>query len=193
MAVGEKNTGSYRPLARLLHWGMAVLIGYQLVAGVIMTYEGPEGNVWERISGTLHLYDTHKVLGLVLLGLVLVRLAYRVRVGAPEDEATLATWQVEVSHLTHGWIYLLLIAVPTLGWIGISLYPATQVFRAIHLPSIMAADKPTSEVIFKVHAVAAFVLAGLIGMHVGAALFHHFIRRDGVLRRMLPGLPARDA
>ena len=183
----------YRPAARFLHWLMVVLIFYQLLAGVLMTYEGPEGNVWERIASALRMYDGHKVLGLVLLALVLVRIVYRLTQGAPDDEPTLEVWQRETSHMVHGWIYFLLVAVPLLGWIGISLYPAVRVFEAFNLPSLVSTpDKATSEVIMKVHAYAAFALAGLIAMHIGGALFHHFIRRDGVLRRMLPGLPPRD-
>lgn len=183
----------YKPIARLLHWLVAALIVFQLTAGVIMVYEGPEGNVWERISNALHLYDTHKVMGLVILAFVLVRLAYRLINGAPPDEPTLETWQKEISHMLHAWIYLLLIALPVLGWLGISLYPAVRVYEAFNLPSLVSApDKALSEHLFVVHKAVAFVLMGLLAMHIGAALYHHFIRGDGVLRRMLPGLPRKD-
>lgn len=188
----EPPWASYRPGARLLHWLMAVLIAYQLVAGIVMTYEGPEGNLWERIANALHMYDMHKVLGLVLLGLVVVRIAYRLTLGAPPDEPSLETWQRETSHMVHAWIYLLLVAIPLIGWIGISLYPAVRVFESFNLPSLASQpDKALSEHLFKVHAAAAFALIALLAMHIGAALYHHFIRRDGVLRRMLPGLPPR--
>lgn len=186
------GASAYRPTARLLHWLMAVLIFYQLLAGVMMTYEGEEGNLVERIANALHMYDMHKVLGLVLLTLVAVRIAYRLLAGAPADEPTLEVWQRETSHMVHAWIYFLLVAVPVLGWVGISLYPAVRVFESFNLPALTGADKATSEVIMKVHGYAALTLASLIAMHIGAALFHHFIRRDGVLRRMLPGLTPPD-
>lgn len=186
-AEGIATDRTYKPTARLLHWLVAALILFQLAAGVIMVYEGPEGNFWERVSNALHLYDTHKVMGIVILAVVLVRLAYRLFNGAPPDEPGLETWQKETSHMVHAWLYFLLIALPVIGWLGISLYPAVRVYEAFNLPSLVGApDKPLSEHLFVVHKALAFVLIGLVAMHIGAALFHHFVRRDGVLRRMLP-------
>lgn len=186
-AEGNATDRTYKPTARMLHWLVAALILFQITAGVIMVYEGPEGNVWERISNALHLYDTHKVMGIVILGVVLGRLAYRLSQGTPPDEPGLETWQKEISHMTHAWLYFLLIALPVIGWLGISLYPATRVYEAFNLPSLVSEpDKALSEHLFVVHKALALVLLGLVAMHIGAALYHHFVRRDGVLRRMLP-------
>ena len=175
----------------MLHWLMAGLVLFQIAAGLIMTYDGPGKEIFKSLTDLFGLYSLHKVLGVVLLALVLIRIAYRVGRGAPPDEPTLEIWQKEVSHFTHAWIYFLLILTPLLGWIGISLYPAVRVFGAFDLPSLMAPDKAASEAVFVAHQYAAFALIALIGAHIGAALFHHFVRRDDVLRRMLPGLPRR--
>jgi cytochrome b561 len=170
---------------------MAVLVAFQVTAGLIMVHAGPQPNLWATLADTLALYSVHKVLGLILLGLALIRIAYRVARGAPPEEPSLAVWQREVSWLVHSWIYLALILVPVLGWVGISLYPALVVFDSFAIPSLMAADQAKSVAVFTAHAIAAFTLVALVMMHVGAALYHHFIRRDGVLLRMLPGLRTR--
>lgn len=182
----------YRTVARRLHWLMAGLVAIQIVAGLTMVYEGPEDSPIVRFSETLILYDGHKLLGLVLLALVLVRLAYRISVGAPVDEPTLEPWQREASHLVHSWIYLLLIVIPLLGWAGISLYPAVVLYGSFSVPAILEPNREASAAVLTAHRYAAFTLIGLIAVHVGAALFHHFVRRDDVLRRMLPTLRKRQ-
>lgn len=181
----------YNGTARALHWLMAVLILVQLVIGVVMTYDAPEPSLVASLTSALALYDVHKLLGLALLALVLVRLANRIGRGTPPDEPTLTAWQRESSTLVHAWLYLLLIVVPVLGWIGVSLYPALTVF-GITLPALTAPDQPRSAAVFAAHAIAAFALAALAALHLGAGLFHHLVRGDGVLRRMWPGLRVRE-
>jgi cytochrome b561 len=180
----------YRTVARRLHWLMAGLVVIQIVAGLVMVYEGAEGSLVVRLAEALSLYDGHKLLGLVLLALVVVRLAYRIRVGTPADEPTLEPWQREASHLVHAWIYLLLIVVPLLGWAGVSLYPAVVLFGSFSIPAILSPDRDASAAVLAAHRYGAFALIGLIGAHVGAALYHHYVRGDDVLRRMLPTLRA---
>lgn len=192
-AGADPAPATYGLSARALHWLMAILIILQIIGGLIMTYDGPKPNIWATISSAIPIYDSHKVLGLVLLALVGVRLVNRVLLGVPGDDPQLATWQREVSHLVHGWMYLLLVLVPLLGWIGISMYPALVVYNGgLHLPAIMAPDRAASAPVFVAHALAGYALGALICLHIAAALFHHFIRRDGTLRRMLPGLRTRQ-
>lgn len=185
--TGRRTTHQvYDVTARMLHWIMAILILVQVVIGIVMTYEAPEPNLLATATDTLALYDVHKLTGLVLLALVLLRLANRIARGAPPEEPTVAVWQRETATMVHAWLYFLLIAVPVLGWVGVSLYPALTVF-GFTLPALTLPDRPRSEAVFAAHAVAAFVLVGLVLLHVGAALFHALVRRDGVFRRMWPG------
>jgi cytochrome b561 len=184
---GSAGVQAYGTTARVLHWLMAVLVVFQVTAGLIMVYAAPP-SLLATLAETLGLYSAHKVLGLILLGLVLIRIAWRIAQGAPPEEPTLTVWQREVSTLVHSWIYLALILLPILGWVGVSLYPALEVFGLFSLPGLTAPDQAKSVAVFAAHAIAAFALVALVAMHVGAALYHHFIRRDGVLLRMLPGL-----
>ena len=130
------------------------------------------------------LYDGHKLLGLAILLLAAVRLVYRLVHGAPPDEPTLAPWEKLVSHLTHWAIYALLIVVPLLGWLAISYYGPFEPF-GIKLPALAAKDEAKATRTFFLHMVAAYALIVLLAMHVGAALQHYLISKDGVLRRML--------
>ena len=187
-AVTTEPTTPYRASARVLHWTMAVLVIIQMAAGLIMVYDAPKPNIFATLTDTLALYDGHKLLGVVLLILVAIRLANRVLGGTPADDPGIATWQREASHLVHAWIYSLLILVPLLGWIGISLYPALTVFGGLPLPALMAPDRAASAPVLAAHAYAAYVLIALIVIHIGAAIFHHVVLRDGTLRRMMPGL-----
>lgn len=177
---------AYGPTARMLHWLMAALVLIQVTIGLVMVSGGPERDIFATVTDALALYDVHKLLGVVLLGLAALRLVNRLRRGTPPQEPGLDVWQREASALVHAWIYLLLILVPVLGWVGISLYPALTLFGSVALPALSAPDKAASAPVFVAHALAAFVLIGLIVVHVAAALHHHFMRGDGVLRRMLP-------
>ena len=112
---------------------------------------------------------------------VVLRLAYRLVHGAPEDEPTLEPWHKVASHLNHWGLYVLLIVVPVLGWLGVSYYPALDIFGIIRLPGLVAANQKTAEVVFQYHGIAAFALIALAGMHVGAALYHYLFLGLAVL------------
>jgi cytochrome b561 len=180
---------AYSPTARRLHWWTVALVAVMIPLGFAMSYRGNSLNIWDGTTNAL--YSLHKSLGFILLWLMLARLAYRFRNGAPPDEPTLEWWQKAASHLTHWALYALLIAMPLLGWLGVSLFGARDVFGLVSLPPLTVVNKAASERVFMLHFLGALALVALIGAHVGAAIFHHFIRRDGVLTRMLPTLQRR--
>ena len=121
----------------------------------------------------------------MILLLVLARLIYRLSHGAPPDEPTLTWWQKGAAHVTHWGLYLLLLVVPIIGYVGISLYPARDIFGLFSLPGIVAQNQDAAARVLYWHWVGAVAIVLLVGMHVGAALFHYLIRKDGVLQRML--------
>ncbi|HXE86285.1 MAG TPA: cytochrome b/b6 domain-containing protein, partial [Hyphomicrobiaceae bacterium] len=145
------------------------------------------GNVTNFDALTNTLYSSHKLLGLVILVLVLARLFYRLSHGAPADEPTIEWWQKAAAHATHWSLYLLLILVPVVGWLGISLYGAREVFGILTIPPLAAPNSDAAGTVLLLHRLLAFLIILLIAMHVGAAVvLHYFIRGDGVLARMLP-------
>jgi cytochrome b561 len=179
----------YKRTARVLHWVTVALVAVQLPVGLYMTYRGNTLNVWDKVTGGL--YNGHKVLGVTILLVVLWRLAYRLTRGAPADEPTIEPWQRLASHLNHWGMYILLICAPVAGYIGISLFPALDIFGLFSLPGVVAPDKEAAKTAFAVHKLLVVLLVLLIAVHVAAALFHYFIRKDNVLGRMIPRLLRR--
>lgn len=93
-----------------------------------------------------------------------------------------------VARLTHGVLYLLLIAQPLMGWANASSRGwSLTLFGVIPLPPLSAQGSTLGHELGDLHGALAWGLLGLIGLHVAAALYHHFVLRDGVIRRMLPG------
>jgi len=177
---GEVQPLAYSTAARRFHWWMVLLIAMQVPIGLFMVRYGAATDFAEP---TGKLYDIHKLIGLTILVLALARLGYRLVHCAPTDEPTLEPWEKVISHITHWAIYALIIVVPLLGWLAISYYGPFEPF-GIKLPALAAQDDAKATQVFFLHMLAAYALIVLLGMHVGAALFHYVIRKDGVLRRM---------
>jgi cytochrome b561 len=170
----------YSGVAKLLHWVIAVCVLFIIPAGILMG-KLPDGNAKNLI------YTLHRSFGVVILALMLIRLAYRLVNGAPAPEPTLTAMQRMVSHVVHLALYALLIAQSLIGWVATSAYGAAiSVFGLFTLPALVGKDEALAKPLFEVHELIGFAVAGLVLMHVGAALFHYFIKRDGVLQRMLP-------
>lgn len=183
--ASDDSSATYRPVARLFHWLTVGIVLCMAPVGLYMTYRGNTLNIWDGLTNTL--YSSHKLTGIFLLMLVILRLGYRLKNGAPPDEPSLEGWQKAASHLTHWSLYGLLLAVPLAGWIGISLFPSLGVFGLFNLPGLVSPDKDRAALAFMFHKWLGILMGVLILTHVSAALFHYFIRKDGVLRRMLPG------
>ena len=177
------HADTYSVTARRFHWWTVVLVATQIPLGLYMTYRGNTLNIKDGLTNTL--YNSHKVVGIIILVLVVARLIYRLTHGAPPDEPSLEPWQKGASHATHWMLYLLLLVVPIGGYIGISLFPALDIFGVISLPGLVSPDQDAASAVFYWHWLGAVVIVILVGVHVGAALFHYVIRKDGVLRRML--------
>ncbi len=175
----------YSPVARAFHWITVLFVAVMIPLGLYMVYRGGATN-FDATTNTL--YSAHKLAGFVLLWIVVARLAYRLIQGAPPDEPTLEWWQKAGAHLNHWGLYGLLLAMPLLGWYGVSLYGALDTFGGLRPPAIAAQDQKAAETVFWLHFWGAMALLAGIGVHVAAALFHFVIRRDGVLTRMLPGV-----
>lgn len=170
----------YTNTAKFFHWTVAACVLVTIPLGLVMG-SLPEGTAMN--AG----YTIHKSLGVLILMLMVLRLGYRLIVGWPAPEPTITPAQRIASHAVHNLLYLLLIAQGLLGWYANSVYgAATPFFGLFELPSLAEKDEPFAERLFGIHALIGFTIAGLLVVHIGAALYHYFIRRDGVLQRMLP-------
>lgn len=176
----------YSTPARHFHWTVVALLAVQIPIGFAMVYRGATLNIWDTLTNAL--YSGHKLIGMIILLVVILRLGYRIVHGAPAEEPTLKPWHKMASAFNHWSLYVLLIVAPVLGWLGVSYYPALDVFGIIKLPGLVAANQKTAEVVLQYHGLAAFFLIIFAGIHVAAALYHYLIRKDNVLARMIPRL-----
>jgi cytochrome b561 len=185
---------TYTPTARGLHWLIALLIFIQLPLGFYMSYRGnempsvdekgqPVKGVWDALTGIL--YSSHKLIGLTVLALILLRLIYRLTRGAPRSDPTVPPALTGVSHLVHWALYALLIAVPVLGYFAISYGDFLDVF-GFHLPALAAKNDELSKQVFEWHETGAILIIAFVSLHVLAAIYHRFVRRDRVVERMIP-------
>jgi cytochrome b561 len=175
----------YTPTARRFHWWTVALILVQVPLGLYMAYRGNVQGIFDDLTNNL--YSSHKLIGMIIFLVVLARLAYRLTHGAPADEPTLEAWHKGASHFNHWGLYLLLLATPIAGYIGISQYPALNIF-GIPLPGIVAENQEAASRTFLNHFYLALVLVAFVAIHVAAALYHYVIRKDNVVTRMLPSL-----
>lgn len=142
--------------------------------------------------------DTHKSIGITVLGLGILRLLWRVAHRPPELPSTYRNWERASAHLVHIALYVLIIGLPLSGWIHDSAWKGApthpmQYFYLFHLPRfgwVMNLDPDTKEmfhIVFgTVHTYFAYMLYGLLALHVGGALKHQFIDKEPELQRMLP-------
>jgi len=181
MSKAENQLG-YTGTAKALHWFIVALLIVQFVIAWIM----PE---IRRNTQPGTLINLHLSFGALILAVAIVRLGFRLIQGEPEPVASLLPWERRVSSTVYWLLYLLLLVVPILGWINASWrgFPAT-VFGLFELPKLIATRAPGWGWTGDVHGLLSnYLMLALVGLHVAAALYHYFIRRDGVLQRMLPG------
>ncbi len=136
----------------------------------------------------LKLYSWHKWVGMSVLFLLPLRLLLRF-VDRFDHRHELTMLEVKISAAMHGVLYLLLIAVPVLGWLYSSAAGFSVVwFGVLPLPDLVGKDKAMAEIFKELHAGSVNLLVTLVVLHAAAALYHHHIRHDGVLARMAPWL-----
>lgn len=170
----------FAPLARLLHWLMALMILSMLFIGAGMVASVSQRHEW--------LVNIHKPLGIAILLLVIVRLVVRFSTRTPPLPADLPGWQALAAKLSHYLLYALMLLMPLIGWAMISAAgDPVMLGSSLQLPSIVPANASTFAFLRKAHRYLAYLFFLTILLHLAAALFHGWIRRDEVLDSMLRG------
>lgn len=176
-----KMIPAYTVTARVLHWTTAFLILFMIPLGIVIA------NDWGGAAQDF-LYDLHRSIGVTIIPLVILRIIYRWRhppLPLPEDIVPMQRFAAETTHWA---LYALLVVQPFTGWIATSAYRApVVVFGWFELPPIWPQDRAFSDRLFFFHALIGIAIACLVAAHIGAALYHHFVRRDRVLLRMISG------
>lgn len=163
-----------------LHWTVAALILLvQVPAGIAMVWSSP-GAVQN------FLYNVHKNVGLIIFLLAVFRLAWRWRYPVPLLPADLPEWQAKAARVTHALLYVLLFALPISGFLYTAMGGFPVPFLMVwDIAKLVPVNKPVAEALKYIHIGLTFVLYLAAALHVAGALQHHFVRRDGVLARML--------
>ena len=171
---------AYTATARLLHWLTAALVLALIPVGIVMA-QLESGPLQDR------LYNLHRSTGALVLPLGSSGCFTGSRIRRFPCLPRFRPCSVAAESV-HWGLYALLIVQPLIGWAATSAYRAPIiVYGLFELPPILPQNQPLSEQLFTVHRVLGIVMAALVCAHVGAALFHHFVRRDRVLMRMVSG------
>ena len=178
------NQGYRWPLVGL-HWLTLLLIVAAYVIGSLL-----EDMTLSPLK--LKLYAWHKWVGMLVLFLLPLRLLLRLT-DRLDHPAGLLPWEARASAAVHGALYLSLLAVPLLGWLQSSAagFPVVW-FGVLPLPDLVGKDKALAEILKELHEGSVNLLLALVALHAAAALYHQYVRHDGVLARMVPWLRRRS-
>lgn len=174
----------YKTFARVMHWLIAIWIIGMLPVGTAMVQDG----ISRPVQDTL--YILHKNGGVILLVLMLVRLAYRLMNPPPPLPSTLAPWQVRAAEGTHVVLYVMVFVMALSGYIRVRAggFPV-EMLDALGLPTLVPKNDTLEVVAKAVHFWGRFILLAALAAHIGAALQHKLIKKDGVFERMWPIVP----
>ena len=171
----------YSASQRYLHWLFLILL---VLAYITIEFRSE----FERgTTGRVFMVQSHFWIGIAIFALFVPRLLLRLKRGAPPIEPTLPAWQTIASKLLHIAIYVFLFAQPLLG-IGTAWTDGKAImlpFTGIELPALLAANEELAHQLEDIHKTAANVFYYLVGLHIIVALYHHFIRKDDTLKRMV--------
>ena len=176
---------SYSRPARLLHWLTAILLVGSFALGLSMT---------RFIADDLKLrvYGWHEWVGVTIFLATIARLVWRLRHRPPPLD--LPWIERAGSGVVYAAMYVLLFVQPIVGWLMSTAFGFPVVYLGlVPLPQIVEADRDLAARLQSIHFTLAMALAALFAAHMGGVLFHHLIKQDGILQRMLPGQSARRA
>jgi cytochrome b561 len=166
-------------VAQLLHWTIVALIIVQFTLAALAEDLPP--------LKKLGMLARHKSVGITILALAILRLSWRWLNPTPALPETLKPYQRVLARWTHALMYLLLFAMPLSGWMMSSArgFPVSW-FGFFQLPDLVPKNQALYQALLTTHGTLALVLGALVTLHAAAALAHHFMLKDDVLRRMLP-------
>lgn len=180
----------YGLVAIVLHWALAVLFIGELALGLVMV----------RLQSQRYAFDLiqwHKSFGFLVLGLVVLRLGWRLANIVPALPPTLSRAEKAAATTAHRLLYAMMLLLPLTGWILVSvsvLEIPTFAFYLIIIPHLPLGVSEAGELFWiDAHAWLAYGAGLLVAAHAAAALRHHFSLRDDVLLRMIMPAKARDA
>jgi cytochrome b561 len=177
------NSGSphYTGTAKTLHWLIVALLISQFAVAWIMPGIG-------RNTVPETLINLHFSIGVLIIAVAVVRLAWRVTHGELAPLDGIPPWQIASAHIVHWLLYVLLFVIPVLGWINAAYRGLPVIMFGLELPKLVATRVAEWRWTGNIHVLLAnYVMLAVVGLHVAAALYHWLVRRDGVMQQMWPG------
>ncbi len=175
----------YSAASKWLHWIVALCVLATIPMGLVMD-RLPEGDLQNR------LFDLHRSTGVLVLALAVLRVAVRRFSGVPAPAKMLTTFERVASTAAHHTLLLLLFLLPLVGWASMDAYRAdVSVFGLFTLPHVIPQNDAVYKILSAAHWILGWLMAFVVAAHAGGALMHGFIKRDGVLNRMLPDVFGR--
>ncbi len=179
--MNTSTPARYHRISIALHWLMLALI-----VAVYACIELRE--LYPKDSDPREALKTwHFMLGLSVLALVTVRIGTRLVLPAPPVTPALPLWQTVLAKLVHLALYALMLGLPIAGWLLLSAAGKPVPFFGLELPPLTGKNPELAKQIKGLHVQAGQAGYALIALHAAASLYHHYIRRDDTLTRMLPG------
>jgi cytochrome b561 len=179
------SSQSYTQVAIALHWVIATVILCNLALGLYM-HDLPLSPL------KLRLYSYHKWIGITILMLVVLRLAWRLSHRVPSLPPAMPPWQRSAATVSHVMLYVLTLMIPISGWLLSSAAGVKVMYLGVlPIPDLIGKDKALADQLKLTHEWLNYLMLLVIALHVAAALKHHFIDRDDVLMRMLPWVSNR--
>lgn len=177
----KNTTERWGWLAQTLHWAMALLIIEQLTTGRIMAWLGP-GEAQDALF-----YATHEPIGVLVLLLLIPRLIWRAINPTPTLPEAMPPWQTRASHISHWGLYLAIAVMIGSAWLMSSYanFPVSP-NAPWSLPNFSEYNTDIARRSYNVHVWTGWTIVTLVSVHIIAAIKHHIIDKDTVLRRMLP-------
>jgi cytochrome b561 len=170
----------YSPVAKGLHWIIVLLLTVQFTTAFLLPHIG-------RNTPPSDVISLHFSIGVLILLVMATRFIHRLTHPVALEAHDAPPWERIVARTTHRVIYLILLAGPLLGWASASAHSLqVSLFGIVPLPALAAPGAGWGHTAGDIHGTAMWVLLWLVGFHVAAALYHHLVRQDGTLLRMLP-------
>lgn len=175
----------YTLLQRFIHWVMAVIVLGALAAGhTIGFYEFKGLKEGFGMPTTNAIYEYHKTFGLLALALLLVRGPVALMFGKPAYNPPISVFERVASITVHALLYAALFLMPLFGWLATDFSDYPVEFFHWNLPQLFSKNQDVGAFLYQMHGAIGWMLTGLVGIHIAAALKHWLINRDGVMRRM---------
>ena len=170
----------YNSFAKLLHWTVGVTIIALLALGLYMVG-------MDHSDTRMQLYGLHKAVGVLVLGVMIIRVFWRIASQYPKSLATHKKWEKVLSKIVHGVLYVMAFSMPLSGWAMSSSYGyPVSMFGLFELPLLIEKDVLLGEDLALIHEIGGYALIAIIVLHVLGALKHHIIDKDNTIKRMLP-------